>query len=362
MESSFPTFRRWADREIPLPAIWPRAASRAQRNALLRLIAVATEENLTLAPLLEKWAEDERGLQRTRLRRLGGLLKSGRALPDAIEEVGGILAEEDLLAIRFDSQMGTRTAAIRQMLDRNEPGTGGSARQVRGDLIYFAIVLFVAFNLITFIHLKIVPVFQKMLQEFEAEQPAALTWSIWTANTLVSLWWLFAIALLVTGWCLVSTRTGRFVRHAIFERWFRSLRELHSADVLRKLQVATVAGRPIPGALSTLARYHFAPSVRHKLLYVRNEVEQGADVWQSMSNVDLLTGAETRLLKTADRVGNRAWILEQLAAVKQGRTRRRWAAAAELVLPVLVLFLGVVVLFQALTIFAPLVRLIEGLL
>jgi type II secretory pathway component PulF len=362
MDTLFPTFRRLANREVPLPAIWPRKVTRGQRHALLRLIALATEENLPLAPLVEKWAEDERGRQRTRLRRLADLLKSGRALPDALEEIGGILADEDLLAIRFDSQMGTRSAAVRQMLSRGEPQAGGSAREIRSDLVHLAIVLFISLNLITFLHLRIVPVFQKLLREFNEEQPTALTWSIWTANTVVSLWWVFAIACLVAGWCLVSTGTGRFVRHSIFDRWFRSLRELHAADVLRKLQIATAAGRPIPGALSTLARYHFAPDVRHKLLYVRNEVEQGADVWQSMSAVDLVTPAEKRLLRTADQVGNRSWILGQIAAVKQRRTRRRWAVAAELVLPALVLVLGAVVLFQALTIFAPLVRLIEGLL
>src|SRR6478609_6200353 len=204
MDALFPTFRRLANREVPLPAIWPRKVTRAQRHALLRLIALATEENLPLAPLVEKWAEDERGRQRTRLRRLADLLKSGRALPDAIEEIGGILADEDLLAIRFDSQMGTRSAAVRQVLSRGEPQVGGSARQIRGDLVYFAIVLFVAANLITFLHIKVVPVFQKMLQEFNEEQPAVLTWSIWTVHTVVSLWWVFVIACLVAGWCLVS--------------------------------------------------------------------------------------------------------------------------------------------------------------
>ena len=69
-----------------------------------------------------------------------------------------------------------------------------------------------------------------------------------------------------------------------------------------------------------------------------------------------------RLLKTADRVGNRSWALGQLAAVKARRTNRRLAVLAELALPALVLLLGGVVLFQALTIFTPLVRLIEGLL
>src|SRR5438552_1411595 len=109
MDSWFTTFRRLAAREIPLPAVWPRAASPAQRQALLRLISLVIEENVPLWPLLEQWTQDERGLQRRRVKRLSRLLKSGRPLADALEEVPGILADEELLAIRFDAQMGTRT-------------------------------------------------------------------------------------------------------------------------------------------------------------------------------------------------------------------------------------------------------------
>jgi type II secretory pathway component PulF len=81
-----------------------------------------------------------------------------------------------------------------------------------------------------------------------------------------------------------------------------------------------------------------------------------------MTDVGLLSPAELRVLKTADRVGNRPWVLKQLAAVKGSRTRRQLARAAEFVLPVLVVLLSGLVLVQALTIFMPLVNLIQGLL
>ena len=138
------------------------------------------------------------------------------------------------------------------------------------------------------------------------------------------------------------------------------MRELHAADVLQKLGIASAAGRPIPGALSTLARYHFVPDVRHKLLFVRNEVELGADVFSSMTAVGLLSPPELRLLQTAERVGNRPWVLDQLAAVKQRRTRLRLDRAAQFILPAIVLLLACVVLFQALTILGPLISLIEA--
>ena len=362
MKSLFPSFRRLANGELQLPILWRRPATIPQRRALLRLIAISIEQNLPLVPLLENWADGETGYQRVRLRKLAARLNAGRSLPDAVEEVSGVLPDEDLLAIRFDSQMGTRTAAIRQMLSCNEPNTPDPIRQIRGDLVYVTCVIAAALIVIPFLHLKIVPVFQKILMEFSAKQPPALMWSIYAARFFVGFWWVLALACLVIGWCVVSTKAGRFIRHSIFDRCLRSFRDLHAADILRKLEITTAAGRPIPGALSTLARYHFAPQIRHKLLFVRNEVEQGADIWQTMAAVDLVSSPDLRLLKTSDRVGNRTWILGQLAAVKIGRTRQRLALLAQWVLPVLILLLGLIVLSQALMIFQPLVHMIEGLL
>lgn len=362
MELSFPTFRRLAGREITLPILWRRPASTAQRRMLLGLIAVSIEQNVPLIPLIENWAEDDRGYQRARLRKLAARLKAGRSLPEVIEEVPGVLHDEDLLAIRFDSQMGTRTAAVRQLLNRNEPRAAIPTRKIRGDLIYIGCVTAAALAVIPFLHLEIIPKFERMLMEFSTGQPPAMLWSLYVARLFVGFWWIFATALLVIAWCLISTKAGRFVRHSIFDRWLRSFRELYAADILRKLEITSQAGRPLAGALSTLARYHFAPQIRHKLLFVRNEVEQGADVWQSMAAVELVSAADLRLLRTSDRLGNRSWVLGQLAALKTSRTTRRLTVLAQFAVPALVLILGFIVLSQALMIFQPLVRLIEGLL
>ncbi len=89
-------------------------------------------------------------------------------------------------------------------------------------------------------------------------------------------------------------------------------------------------------------------------------MELGADVFQSMAEVGLLGPPELRVLQTADRVGNRPWVLDQLAAVKQRQTHQRLATAARFALPVIVLLLAGMVLFQALTVLSPLVSLIEA--
>jgi type IV pilus assembly protein PilC len=227
--------------------------------------------------------------------------------------------------------------------------------------VYVSLLVLIAAIIVTFLQIKIVPEMAKIFQEFDLEEPDSLKWSRGFANVLVNYWYLFVLAIIGLFWLAFSSQSGRRLRLAMLGRLFRPLRERYTADVLQKLSIASQAGRPITGALSTLARYHFDPATRHKLLFVRNEMEQGADVWQSMSSIDLLSPPEARVLETADRVGNRPWVLKQLALLRKRRTNRRLSQLSELALPVVVLLMGAFVLFQALGVFGPLVHIIYSL-
>jgi general secretion pathway protein F len=331
----------------------------SQRLALLRLIAVATEEHLPLSPLLDAWAVDQGGVQGRRVQRLSLLVKEGTPLPDAVEQVPGVLRDEDVLAIRFGAQSGTLAASLRDSIDQLSQQSRGRMPTFRATLLYGATVGVVFLLISIFIYIKIIPDINAILEDFDLPQPRPLTWSVRLALLMERFWWLAALVLLVLLWSAFSAWPGRFFRDAVVGRWFRSLRELRAADVLAKLSLAATAGRPISGALSTLARYHFDPLMRHKLLLARNEVEQGADVWQTLAAAGMLTPPEERLLSMADRFGNRAWTLRQLAEGKKRRTRRWLGWVSELALPALVFLLGAFVLFQALSLFVPLARIVS---
>jgi type II secretory pathway component PulF len=364
MDSWFPTYRRLLDYrvEFKFPSWWPFYTTAQQSRSLLRLIAVALEENLPLAPLLEQWAVDERGVQKQRLQRLVRLLNRGRSLPDALEEVRGLLNDRDILAIRFDAQSGTRTAAVRKILDEPPRGIANEVYRPRRALLYFFTVVPLGLIVIAFTQIKVIPKLIRIFSTYDIDRPPALSWSLQLVDFVLSYWWLGPLAIFALLWILFSTHGGRAFRHSTLGRFFFSSNESLAAGVLQMVRVALSAGRPFPSAISTLARYHYDPSVRHKLLFVRNEVEQGADSWNSMAAAGLITSAEVRLLKTADRLNNRPWILDQLVAGKERRARQRLARAGEFLLPFLVLLIAGLVVFQALTVFHPLMRLMEGLL
>jgi type IV pilus assembly protein PilC len=201
-----------------------------------------------------------------------------------------------------------------------------------------------------------------IFEDFDLELPRIVHRMVGITNLFVKHWWIGALAAFALLWVIFSDRPGRFFRRSVLGRLLYPLGQQRSADVLQKLAITTGAGRPIPGAISTLARYHFDPVLRRKLLYVRNEVEQGADVWQSMAASGLLRPSEERLLETAERVGNRPWVLAQLAGVKWRRAARRLERLSQLLLPALAIVFGGAVLFQALTLFLPLVQLIHSLM
>lgn len=359
MNDRVPDFVKFNARSSLLRRCWPWRTTPTQSRSLLRLIAVAVEHQLPLAPLLESWSQDERGVQRRRVRRIAQLLQAGRSLPDAVEEVSGALRDSEVLAIRFGSQSGTLAATLASL--QRDAVQRPAVPRVRWTAGYLLLVLSLFFLIALFTYTKIVPAINNIIEDFELEWPTPLTWSINLGLAFEHYWWVIAISVSLLAWSFFSPRPGRFLRNKFLSKFFGPLRNLRAADLLEKLSITSAAGRPVSGAISTLARYHFDPTTRRKLLFVRNEMEHGADVWQSLERVGLLTAPEQNLLAAADRVGNRSWTLEQLAASKKRRIVRLAERLSELLLPLIVFLLGAFVLLQALSLLTPLVQLIYSL-
>ncbi len=360
MDTWFPTFRRLFQRRISLPFGWPWYSTRSQRRGLLRIIAVAIEERIPLAPLLSVWREDERGVHRSRLTRLVALLNQGIPLADAVEQIPGMLHDEDILAIRFDAQSGTATQAVRERLDQPDLTVADGVPRLRNTMYYFCAVLLLGFPIIAFVQIKIVPNFKDIFREFSLDLPSVTKSFLALSNFFTQFLWIPLLLLVALLLSFIFARPGRAARHAVV-RFIAPLRDRHRTNLLRLLGIAAGAGRPIAGALSTLARYHYDPTIRRKLLFVRNEIEQGFDPWDSMNEAKLLSAADVRALRLADRIGNRAWVLNQLAYAKNRAADRWFGRLSEFALPAVVLAMGSFVLYQAVALFSPLVNLIDAL-
>ena len=160
-----------------------------------------------------------------------------------------------------------------------------------GNLIYVAVVLMAMSLLVTFMAVKIVPTFVTIMKDMSVEVPAPFRRGVAAFSMLVQWWWLGALALVAVVFLLLTGRLQRWVSRSWLGRLTQPWLGYQTADVLQNLSVVTQAGRPMAGTISTLARYHYCPSVRQRLLFVRNELEHGAGLWPSMQNARLVNRA-----------------------------------------------------------------------
>lgn len=353
---SFLRFPSWKS-----TALWPTDTLASKQKALIRLLNAAATDRLEAAPLIFALAEEHRDGYRRRLRKLARRLATGMSLADALEQTPGVLSDEQALAVRFGEQSGTLPATLQSLSNhpsQTELRVVGRLRQIG---FYVVITACIFLFIMSFFLIKIIPSFQAIFDDFELDLPRITVLMIAISQLLVDYWFLIAIPLLVIVWLIKSQTSRRFFSRNISSRILRPIAQLRVANVLGLLAVNSRAGRPLAGSLSTLARYHFDPKIRHKLLFVRNEMEQGFDPWESMAAARLITEQEATALAKANSAETRAWTMDRLADLKRSKVESRIDFFITLLQPAVTLLVAAVVLFVAVASLIPVFKLTESL-
>ncbi len=374
MSELFPTFarlvRRFARRPWlpvwPLPLWvgtpwWPADTLASKQHALLLVLSVAISERLDVVPLVESLAKEHRGRYRRRLYRLARRMASGTSLPDALEQTPGALSDEQMLAIRFGIQSGTLSEVLQSLVGQRDQSLNPIGHRLRQIGFYGTFVGMIFLLVLSFIMVSIIPSWHRIMADFSLDTTAPLRLLTGISNVMAEMWPLIFLALLFCVWLIKSEFSQRFFRRRVFSRLFKPVAQLRSASLLNLLAVAQQAGRPLPGALSTLARYHYDSLIRHKLLFVRNEVEQGADLWKSLTKTRLLSSAESRALESSASTDSTVWTLQHLANWKRNRVARRFDVYVDFLLPMVIVLMASAVLLTALATLTPLYKMINAL-
>lgn len=333
----------------------------AERRALLWALAVAAEKGLPLAQAARALAE-ERPLQiGLRAAALADLLEAGAPLPQALVLARHPLPTDLLLAVRMGHQTGRLGPALRMALEHSDH-FAGIMRNVLAKYFYLLLVLGVGLVSTTFIALKIVPVFERMFQEFGLELPAltklvfaVMNWSFRLGPLFVVPYLLFLLLLVLglsyyAGW-------SRYEMPLFHRLWLRR----DAALVLQALALAVREQRDLAATLQMLAKQYPKASVGRRLDRAAAAVARGVPWCAALGAEELLGPAEAAVLRSAERVGNLGWALEEMADSSLRRFALRWRMVLGLVYPVGVLLLAVAVAALVAGMFMPLVCMVQGL-
>lgn len=321
-----------------------RACSRVESASVLRMLAACAEAAVAAPPMLAAWAASQRVHQARRLELMARRIEAGETLDAVVVGNRSTLLDEHLVAVRFGERTGLLPEVVQAAITRDHL----LSWRYRVAIGYLVIVLLMFLAVAGFLSLKIVPIYAKIVDDFGMERPAslALAWGmsgyVATASAMVPLAILFGVVLLIS----------RRLRRRCVWPMQRGERIAAAVDLLG---VAVAAGQPVEAAADALASVQSDRRLARRLSGVG---QQGASP-RSLGRLIGGTAAEQffRLSSAVDR----GWLLQTVAARRRERSRRRWTLAAEWLVPVGVVLMGLLVLIESLAVLGPLQDLVGGL-
>jgi type II secretory pathway component PulF len=117
----------------------------------------------------------------------------------------------------------------------------------------------------------------------------------------------------------------------------------------------------VPESIVALRRLPLGYTALDRLEDVRNQIEQGEPLGDSLFRVGLLPWRMLPLVHAAERAGNLPWALVEMAESLYQRTMRLIQRVMQVVFPATVVLLGCLVAIVVVSFFLPLVQLISEL-
>jgi len=237
----------------------------------------------------------------------------------------------------------------------------GAFREALEEFAYFVFLIFFGLLNLTFIMLKIIPVFCRIFQDFDLELPRVTQALIAVSHVVVMYWPVFLLPILlilVFGVGLFGYAVYPPTRLPLFNalHW-----RADCALVLRWLAIAVRRQRPMAEMVRLLAGYFPLAGLRRRLERAASRIDDGQEWSESLRQVGLIRRSEAALFQAAERAGNLAWALEEMADSGVRRATYRLRAWLNVLFPATVLVFGGGVFFIALGLMMPLFSLIQSL-
>ncbi len=324
-----------------------------QRQSLWAAMTIAAERNAPLAPMALAVADEQGGRSAHNARRLAEQLGAGVDLVDSVTWTSGALPSVAPLAVR----VGTDTTNLRGAFNAAAVARDASRPLLSPSVAWLAFLLPVAFILVAFTQLKIMPSFVVIFEDFDARLPASTIAVNAVLNSGLLPW-----GLMLLGICLLFVwLQRRGIPRPILPGLATTVRLLEVGPLLRLLALPVQAGKSLVTTIDSMARLHPRGWIRRRLDRVLRDLQRGSSWQESFRKRGLVARGDLALLAAAERNGNLAWALEELGSSYQRRAEHRLRMIEEFTFPLLVLTMGLLVGAFALAYFTPLVELIQQL-
>lgn len=243
--------------------------------------------------------------------------------------------------------------------------TASLQRKVKSAVIYPAVVSVVAIGITVFLMLKVVPVFKDIFDGFGADLPLPTKITITISEFMQNHY--IIMSLIIVGsfvglWQWGKTRTGRWridsfkLTMPVFGPIFL---KAGIAKFTRTLGVLIRSGVNILSALDITAKTASNVVIEDAILKTKISIQGGESIAKPLADAGVFPPMVTRMIDVGERTGALESMLTKIADFYEDQVDATVAGLTSLIEPMLICFLGVVVGFIVVSMFLPLIKMLD---
>jgi type IV pilus assembly protein PilC len=260
--------------------------------------------------------------------------------------------------VRAGEASGTLTGIITRLADYREK-KDLLAKQVRAAMIYPLVVLSVGVLILILFLVVVLPEFESIFTQFDIELPTITKVALATGRGLVNFWWLWigiVAAIIAAFISYAKTPVGRLqvdllkLKIPIFGQ---IITKRVVADFAHTFATLLSAGISILETLDLTKEAVGNVAFSQDLERVRESIERGEGLEKPLRQSKVVPPIVTDMLATGEESGSIDKISLQMAEIFEKEVESSVAMLKSLIEPILILFLGLIVLFLVLSFFIP---------
>ena len=232
-------------------------------------------------------------------------------------------------------------------------------QQIKSALRYPMFVMAAMAAGVTIINVMVIPAFATVFKSFGAELPLATRILMATSRFTIDYGWLLVAGSVAGVWLLrrwIATPLGRLA-------WDRmKLRLPLAGKIIRKGMLARFArsfalslksGVPVEQALSVVAQTVENTHIAQKVEGMRESVERGESILRSAAAAGVFTSIVLQMIAVGEETGAVDELMEEVADLYTNEVQYELKTLGQQIEPIMIIFLGVMVLVLALGVFLP---------
>jgi len=291
----------------------------------------------------------------------------GRAFSESLDKYPSIFSELFVSMVKVGEETGTLEEVLRVLTQQMEKEHEIKS-SIKGAMIYPAVIIFAMVCIGVLMLIMVIPKLAAVFSELEVELPLTTKIVIATGTFLSKFWFLLPVGILVFLFLLrviLKTKTGKLV----FDTFVLKIpiiapiiKKTNSAHTVRTLSSLIAAGVPIVRSLEivsgTLGNVHYKKAISE----VAEEVKKGAKLAGVLKRYEnIYPTLVIQMIEVGEETGKTSDVLEKLAEFFEEEVANTTKNLSAVIEPVLMLIVGAVVGFFAISMIQPIYSMVGAL-